>query len=108
MKFHHLIRPASDHLQNSFYTSTVLNHPAAASLEQIKTRLGQAANRPPANPSQIVRLALAEAEALATQTNYPHLLFPLLAEEKVAQVTRWQERQDALLKLTQHACAFAA
>ena len=107
MKFQHLIRPASDHLQNSFFASNTLNHAAADALPQVQSRLGQSPRRP-ASPPRLVRLALTEAEALAAQTGYPHLVFPLLAEEKVQQVTRWQERQHAVWKQTQSAHAFAA
>jgi hypothetical protein len=39
------------------------------------------------------QLALNEAEALAWQTAYPHLLFPSLAVEKIQSVSAWQMRQ---------------
>ena len=42
---------------------------------------------------RLVRLALNEAEALAWQTRYPHLLFPTLALEKVQAVAQWDARQ---------------
>ncbi len=45
---------------------------------------------------QLVQLALNEAEALAWQTAYPHLLFPALAMEKVQSVAAWQTRQQSL------------
>ncbi len=41
-------------------------------------------------------LALNEAEALAFQTDYPHLVFPVLALEKVQAAISWQHRQDAI------------
>ena len=41
----------------------------------------------------LLRSALNEAEALAWQTPYPHLLFPLLAEEKASQINHWAARQ---------------
>ena len=41
----------------------------------------------------LLRSALSEAEALAYQTAYPHLLFPLLAEEKASQINHWAARQ---------------
>ncbi len=44
----------------------------------------------------LLRLALNEAEALAWQTGYPHLLFPTLATEKVQAVTAWDVQQRAL------------
>src|SRR5687768_12954300 len=43
--------------------------------------------------SQWLRLALNEAEALAWQTDYPHLVFPGLAEEKTAAALAWKRRQ---------------
>ena len=50
---------------------------------------------------QILRLALNEAEALAWQTLYPHLVFPALAAEKVQGVTAWNSRQRLLERQTQ-------
>lgn len=45
-------------------------------------------------PEQWFRLAVEEAEALAWQTEYPHLLFPTLATEKVQAVADWNTRQQ--------------
>jgi hypothetical protein len=47
---------------------------------------------------QLLRLALIEADALARQTSFPELLFPLLASEKVRNAARWQFRQRFLLQ----------
>jgi hypothetical protein len=41
----------------------------------------------------LLRLALNEAEAVAAQTRYPHLLFPSLAAEKVQAVVAWDAHQ---------------
>lgn len=46
--------------------------------------------------SQLLNSALNEAEAIAWQTPYPHLLFPVLAEEKASAVTRWAARQRSV------------
>lgn len=43
---------------------------------------------------RLVQLALNEAEALAWETDYPHLLFPTLALEKVQAVAAWNSRQQ--------------
>jgi hypothetical protein len=43
--------------------------------------------------NQMLRLAVNEAEALAWETDYPHLVFPALAHEKAEQVTSWETRQ---------------
>jgi hypothetical protein len=41
----------------------------------------------------LLELAVNEAEALAWQTQYPHLLFPVLATEKAQAVANWHRRQ---------------
>lgn len=46
----------------------------------------------------LFRLALNEAEALAGQTNYPHLFFPTLAMERVQAVVAWRKRQQSLYR----------
>lgn len=45
---------------------------------------------------QLLRLALNEAEALAWQTAYPHLVFPMLATEKAQAVATWEARQHSI------------
>jgi hypothetical protein len=46
--------------------------------------------------AHLLHLALNEAEALAWQTDFPQLLFPSLALEKVHNDTRWRTRQESL------------
>jgi hypothetical protein len=46
--------------------------------------------------ARLLRLALNEAEALAWQTEYPHLFFPALAAEKAQTAVSWHERQRTL------------
>src|ERR1044071_4431809 len=45
---------------------------------------------------QLLRLALNEAEALAFLTDYPHLVFPTLAVEKVQGAAAWKNRQQQI------------
>ena len=45
---------------------------------------------------RLLRLALNEAEALAWETAYPHLVFPLLATEKAQAVAAWEARQRSI------------
>jgi len=45
---------------------------------------------------QLLRLALNEAEALAWQTPYPHLVFPTLAREKAQAVASWEAHQQSI------------
>jgi hypothetical protein len=47
----------------------------------------------------LLRLAINEAEALARQTAYPHLLFPVLATEKAESVRSWYQRQQSLRRI---------
>ena len=48
-------------------------------------------------PYRMLRLALNEAEALAQQTDFPLLVFPVLAREKAEAIAAWQNRQDSIL-----------
>ena len=54
-----------------------------------------------AGQEQLLRLALNEAEALAFLSDYPHLLFPTLAMEKVQGAAAWRNRQGAVETGTQ-------
>jgi hypothetical protein len=51
---------------------------------------------------RLLRLALNEAEAVARQTLYPHLVFLDLAREKVQAVIAW-DRQQSLRRGSMHA-----
>ena len=55
---------------------------------------------------RLLDLALNEAEALAWQTDHPHLFFPALAAEKAQGVVSWHQRQRAVLG-SQREVAFA-
>ena len=47
---------------------------------------------------RMLRLVVNEAEALAWQTSYPHLVFPTLAVEKIQRVRDWVRRQQSVLQ----------
>jgi hypothetical protein len=49
---------------------------------------------------EVLKSALNEAEALAWQTPYPHLVFPVLAEEKAVAVNRWAARQRNITRVS--------
>ncbi len=49
-----------------------------------------------ATHEHLLELALNEAEALAWQTGFPHLVFPTLATEKVRALAAWQARQQSI------------
>jgi hypothetical protein len=67
-----------------------------AGIEQTKNRIANEFHETLEAHGKSFQLALNEAEALAWQTAYPHLLFPLLAVEKVQAVAAWQTRQQSL------------
>ena len=45
---------------------------------------------------RLLALALNEAEALAWNTEFPHLFFPMLGEEKARTSLAWHQRQQSL------------
>ena len=48
-------------------------------------------------PKHALRLALNEAEAVAWETGFPQLFFPILAAEKAQAAVAWDQRQRARL-----------
>ena len=56
---------------------------------------------------RLLQLAVNEAEALAWETEYPHLVFPTLALEKVRGAANWHERQG-LVRRAEPIFAFAS
>jgi hypothetical protein len=47
-------------------------------------------------PERLFRVALNEAEALAWETEYPQLVFPALAEEKIEAISAWYGHGESL------------
>jgi hypothetical protein len=47
-------------------------------------------------PERLFRVALNEAEALAWETEYPQLVFPVLAEEKIEAISSWYSHGGVL------------
>lgn len=80
----------------------VLNH-----ISTVRSRIEEAFSRTLHGHERLLQSALAEAEALAFQTAYPHLLFPTLAEEKAAGVQQWAEHQRDVYA-REHVRSFAA
>jgi hypothetical protein len=76
-----------------------------AQMAAIKTELRSEFKERFGIQERLLHLALNEAEALAWQTEYPHLLFPTLAVEKAQEVASWNARQQALRQQTQFSFA---
>lgn len=92
------------------FTPTVrvaLTEPRDERLEQLRNTVETDFAHLRGARGHLVRLALNEAEALALQTGFPHLVFPALAQEKVNAIAAWHQRQAALQR-TEPTLAFAA
>jgi hypothetical protein len=60
-----------------------------AGIEQAKWTLAVEFGKTFQLPERLFRVAVNEAEALAWETGFPHLVFPVLAEEKVQKASAW-------------------
>jgi len=69
-----------------------------AEVEKMKNKIANEFQETFKSHEHLLQLALNEAEALARQTAYPHLLFPSLAVEKVQAVEAWTTRQHSLYR----------
>lgn len=68
----------------------------AAQIERVKENVLTEFRETFAANGQLLNHVLNEADALAWQTDYPHLFFPALAMEKVQAAASWKARQDSL------------
>jgi len=60
------------------------------------------------NDARMLELALNEAEALAYETDFPLLVFPVLAREKVEAVSAWNRHQQRVRRSTFNSMAARA
>ena len=67
---------------------------AVARIEKVKAAVLSEFHDVLAEYQHLLHLAVNEAEALAWQTDFPHLFFPTLATEKANAVADWQARQQ--------------
>ena len=91
---------------NTMNTNTNVNRISAAcvnsckkimaQLKTVKQSIAREFSDTVAAHNHLLELALNEAEALAVQTSYPHLFFPVLAEEKARAVRTWTAHQRAV------------
>ena len=75
-----------------------------ALVEKMKDRMVQEFSEKLAAHESVLRLAMNEAEALAWETPYPHLVFATLAREKAQAAAAWEKRQQIFLS---HSPVFA-
>ena len=69
---------------------------AVAQIEQVRTNVAAEFREAFSTQDRLLQHALNEAEALAWQTDYPHLLFPTLALERVTVANNWWQRQQRI------------
>jgi hypothetical protein len=74
--------------------SMVSGRKLIAGMEQAKWNL--AAEYKSALPDRLFRVAVNEAEALAWETEFPQLVFPTLAEEKIEAISAWYSHGGSL------------
>ena len=67
-----------------------------AQIARVRAAVFAESTRALGSQERLLRLALNEAEAAAFQTEYPHLVFPALAAEKVRAVAAWNVRQQVV------------
>lgn len=67
-----------------------------AEIEQAKNMIVDDFHETLDTHGNLFRLALNEAEALAWQTEFPHLVYPALAMERVQAVVAWRRRQQSV------------
>jgi len=65
-----------------------------AKIDILKQRLFREYSAEVAGSDRVLKGALNEAESLAWQTPFPHLLFPVLAQEKAMEATQWARHQQ--------------
>lgn len=65
-------------------------------IERVKRNLVAQVQKTLDLPQRLVQVALNEAEGLAWETEYPQLVFPSLAEEKIEALSKWYGGGEAL------------
>jgi hypothetical protein len=76
-------------------------------LAAVKSNIERQFGRAMAGYEQLLQSAVNEAEAVAWQTPYPHLFFPVLAEEKALAAQQWANRQRVIHARTESFAAAA-
>jgi hypothetical protein len=79
-------------------TNTTWNQCVAKLIDSVKREVFAEYQAALGANDQLLRLALIEADALARETGFPQLVFPVLAEEKASSAARWQFHQQFRLR----------
>ncbi len=69
-------------------------------LNAVKVGIERELGQEMAGYERLLKAAINEAEAVAWQTPYPHLFFPVLAEEKAAEARQWVGHQRTIQERT--------
>ena len=76
--------------------TSAATEPIRSAIAQVKQSLLYEYAELTGKNTRLLRLALNEAEAVAWQSGFPHLVFPVLATEKAWAAVAWHRRQHAL------------
>ena len=93
--------------KDSIMKKPKLQHRAFEALARVRGDIEQNYSSVKEQAPRIVHLTLNEAEAIAWDSGFPHLIFPLLAEEKLSKAAAWVNRQRVVREDT-HVLALAA
>lgn len=93
--------------EDSIMKKPKLQHRAFAALARVRGDIERDFSELKGQAPRIVHLTLNEAEAVAWDSGFPHLVFPLLAEEKLSKAAAWVNRQRSV-RLDGHVLALAA
>jgi hypothetical protein len=94
--------------EDSIMKEAKLQHRAFAALSRVRGDIERKYAPVKEHAPRIVHLTLNEAEAVAWDTGFPHLFFPLLAEEKVSKAAAWVCRQRSIRDHNAECLALAA
>ena len=86
--------------EDSIMKKPALQHRAFVGLAKVRGEIERKYSLIKTQAPRILQLTLNEAEAVAWESGFPHLIFPLLAEEKARKAAAWIERQQAVREQT--------
>jgi hypothetical protein len=97
MKTIHTLREETSTKQSFSQSCLMAAQKLVARIEQARDNILAEFRDVVTTHGQLLHQALNEAEALAWQTAYPHLVFPVLAQEKARAVAAWSAHQESIL-----------
>ena len=85
----------TENSHSPFATTTQFCHKMVTAIRDLRDRLIEKYEQTLPDRAHLVRKVIAEAEAMAWQTSFPHLLFPDFVETRVAALALVREHDFA-------------